>query len=208
MLQRSPEWYQVRCGKLTASRFHEAVARTQKGWAASRHNYMWELLMERMTGAPKGPGWVSSSMQFGIDNEPKARAAYEFYRAPVQMTGFIDHPHISYSGCSPDGYVGLEGLVEFKVPESPTHGRILLGEPISNAYMLQMMWQLACCPERRWVDFVSYDPRQLEHLSMKVIRVHRDPDIIRGLEDEARQFLHELETKLTQLNSLADQRAA
>ena len=34
LIQGSPEWLQARLGKLTASRFHQAVARTKTGWGA------------------------------------------------------------------------------------------------------------------------------------------------------------------------------
>jgi len=202
MLQGSPEWRQARAGKLTASRFHEAVARIQKGWGASRSKYMWDIIEERLSGVPKEQGFVSPAMRFGTENEPRARAAYEFYHAPVVEVGFIDHPTILNAGASPDGLVGEHGMIEIKVPDSDQHYRTLCGEPIKHEYMLQVFWQMACRPERQWVDFVSFNPRlppDLEHKALKVIRVQRDQDIICGLEDEARQFLREIDQIIAEL---------
>lgn len=48
--QRSPEWFAQRCGKATASRVADIVARTKTGWGASRANYAAQLVAERLTG--------------------------------------------------------------------------------------------------------------------------------------------------------------
>ena len=50
MEQRTPEWFAERIGKVTASRVADVVARTKSGYAASRANYMAELVCERLTG--------------------------------------------------------------------------------------------------------------------------------------------------------------
>ena len=49
MIQGSDEWKAARCGKVTASRVADVVAKTKSGWAASRANYMAELIAERLT---------------------------------------------------------------------------------------------------------------------------------------------------------------
>ena len=51
MDQRSEEWFQVRRGKVTASRIADVMAKTKSGWGAGRKNYMAELVAERLTGA-------------------------------------------------------------------------------------------------------------------------------------------------------------
>ena len=51
-------------------------------------------------------------MQWGVDNEPLARSAYEVAKdVLVKEVGFIDHPTITMSGASPDGLVGEDGLI-------------------------------------------------------------------------------------------------
>jgi len=105
MEQRSPEWFAARLGKVTASRIADVMATTKSGYGAGRANYMAELICERMTGK-RQEGYTNAAMQWGTDQEPFARAAYEFLTdRTVSEVGFIDHPTIPMSGASPDGLV-------------------------------------------------------------------------------------------------------
>jgi putative phage-type endonuclease len=193
MEQRSPEWYAARLGKLTASRIAEALATTKSGWGASRANVRADLVCERLTGAPTDT-YTNSAMQWGIDHEPAARAAYEFYRdCDVELVAFVDHPRIAMSGCSPDGYVGTEGLVEFKCPSTATHIETLLGESVQDKYRKQVLWQMACTG-RKWADLVSFDPRMPAEMQLHVIRIDRDEKAIAKLEEDAELFLREVDT--------------
>jgi len=201
MEQRSAEWYAARCGNVTASRISDVIARTKTGWGASRHNYMAQLVTERLTGAPS-EGYVSKPMQWGIDTEPEARAAYEFYAGvTVDEVGFIVHPRLAQCGASPDGHVGAEGSTEMKCPNTATHIELLLSGIIDSNYLNQMQFQMACSG-RKWCDFVSYDPRMPEELKLFVRRVYRDDNCITKLEDAAVEFLEEVDTKVKQLLNL------
>jgi len=202
MEQGSPEWIAARLGKLTASRIADAVARTKTGWGASRANLMASLVAERLTGAPQDT-YTNAAMQHGIDTEPQARMAYEFYRdCEVEQVGFIPHPTISMSGASPDGHIGTDGMLEIKAPNTATHIDTLLGEPIPQKYIYQMNWQMACTG-RVWCDFASFDPRMPERLRLFVQRVQRNDDLIATLETEARAFLDELDAKVAALSKIA-----
>jgi len=51
--QRDDDWYAARCGKATASRFRDVMARLKNGTpAADRQRYLTELVVERLTGQP------------------------------------------------------------------------------------------------------------------------------------------------------------
>jgi hypothetical protein len=50
VIQGSPEWHALRCGKVTASRVADIIRRTKSGFSTSRANYMAELIAERLTG--------------------------------------------------------------------------------------------------------------------------------------------------------------
>ena len=76
MEQRSPEWFAARLGKVTASRVADVIAKTKSGYSTSRDNYMAQLVCERMTGT-QGESYTNAAMQWGTDQEPLARAAYE-----------------------------------------------------------------------------------------------------------------------------------
>jgi putative phage-type endonuclease len=205
--QGSPEWFAARCGKVTASRISDVVAKTKTGPSAMRANYMAELLAERLTGVPV-EGFKSEAMKWGTDNEPEARAAYEFYRnQTVVEVGFVLHRSIEQSGASPDGLVGEDGLVEIKCPNTATHLDTMLGQAVPAKYINQMQWQMACTG-RQWCDFASYDPRMPEHLRLFVKRVPRDDKRIKELETEVAGFLLEIAVKLSELNSLYGEKEA
>jgi putative phage-type endonuclease len=200
IIQGSPEWFAIRCGKVTASRVADVVARTKTGWGASRTNYMAELVAERLTGAV-AEGYTSPAMQWGTDTEAEARRAYEFYRdVDVVAAGFILHPRIGQSGASPDGLVSDDGLVEIKCPNTATHIDTLLSATVPGKYATQMQWQMACTG-RRWCDFVSFDPRMPEAMRLFVRRVQWDSEAIAELEKLVTAFLEELDAKVAALRT-------
>jgi putative phage-type endonuclease len=201
IIQGSAEWFAIRAGRVTASRVADVIAKTKTGWGASRANYMAELIAERLTGEP-AERFTNAAMQWGTDHEPDARAAYEFFRdASVIEVGFVEHPAIAMTGASPDGLVGDDGLVEIKCPNTATHLDTLLSQTVPAKYVTQMLWQMACTG-RQWCDFVSYDPRLPESMSLFVKRIDRDDKRIAELETDVSAFLVETANKLAQLNSL------
>jgi putative phage-type endonuclease len=201
IIQGSPEWFAIRCGKVTASRVADVMAKTKTGWGASRANYMGELIAERLTGTV-APSFSNAAMQWGTDHEPDARAAYEFrFDKTVVEIGFAVHPTIPMSGCSPDGLVGDDGLCEIKCPNTATHIETLLGQVVPSKYMAQIQWQLACT-DRYWCDFISYDPRLPELMQLFVYRVRRDDKYIAEMEAAVREFLTELDGKVEALLKL------
>jgi putative phage-type endonuclease len=206
-LQRTEQWFAERCGRVTASRVADVVARTKTGWSTSRANYKAQLVCERLTGVVE-PGYINGPMQWGLDQEASARDAYCFYRdADVLEVGFIRHPTIEMSGASPDGYVGEDGLVEIKAPITATHIETLLGQSVPSKYLTQIQWQLACT-ERAWCDFVSFDPRLPAEMQIFVQRIERDDTAIGGLEAEVSDFLGEVDATVAELRARYEREAA
>jgi putative phage-type endonuclease len=199
--QRSPEWFAARLGKVTASRVSDVIAKTKTGYSTSRDNYMAQLICERMTGT-QAESFTNAAMAWGTETEPLARAAYEAKKdVLVDEVGLITHPYISMAGASPDGVVGDDGVLEIKCPNTATHFETLLKGEMPSKYIPQVQWQMACT-SRKWCDFVSFDPRVDDGLKLFVIRINRDSEYIKMLEDEVMKFLRELEIKLNKLNDL------
>lgn len=200
--QGTEQWHAMRLGKATASRIADIIAKGRSGAESkSRLNYRAELVVERLTQTPT-EGFTSGAMQWGTDNEPHARIAYEFrHNVEVVQAAFIDHPSIEMTGASPDGLVGDDGLVEIKCPNTATHIATLRGGKIDARYLTQMQWQMACTG-RAWCDFVSYDPRMPEALQMHVQRVQRDQSTIIKLETEVSAFLREVEEEVAALQAM------
>lgn len=198
--QRSDDWFANRCGKVTASAIYKVMAKTKSGPGADRANYMADLITERLTGTCAG-NFTNTAMQWGIDKEEEARAAYArlMGEAPVEI-GFVQHPEIEMSGASPDGLVGFDGLIEIKCPNSATHIATLRGAAIDRKYQLQMQWQMACTG-RDWCDFASYDPRLPPEMQLHVRRVDRDPELVTEIQAEVLKFLAEVDVALDDLRS-------
>ena len=207
IIQGSDEWKQLRLGKVTASRVVDVIVKTKSGYSASRANYMAQLIAERLTGVP-AESYTNAAMQHGVETEPEARAAYEFYKgATVEQVAFVPHPKIEQAGCSPDGLLGSDGLIEIKCPNTATHLETLLGKSVPGKYEAQIQFQLACTG-RAYCDFVSYDPRMPEHMRLFVKRMARDDKRIKEIEEEIASFLLEMAVKLSELNSLYGEKEA
>jgi putative phage-type endonuclease len=199
--QRSDAWFSARLGKVTASRVADVIAKTKSGYSASRDNYMAQLICERLTGQ-QGESFTNSAMTWGTETEPLARSAFEAHaNVMVEEVGFVPHPRIRDSGASPDGLVGLFGMLEIKCPNTATHIDTLLTQTVPSKYITQMQWQMACC-ERQWCEFVSFDPRLPQDLQLFVKRVEFNQTYVAMLEEEVINFLEELEIKVAKLTNL------
>lgn len=198
MEQRTEEWYQARLGKVTASKVASVLAKRD---SATRADYLTDLVLERLTGKQQ-EFYQNEAMLHGVEAEPQARMAYEAETGNlVDELGFIDHPSIANFGCSPDGVVGEDGLIEIKCPNSKTHLSTLLSGKAPSKYIPQMQTQMAVM-NRQWCDFVSFDPRLPEDLQLFVIRVNRDDEYIAKLEEEVSIFLEEVDETVTKLKGV------
>lgn len=199
--QRTDEWFAARLGKVTASRVADLMATTKTGYAASRDNLMAQLVIERLTNHQQ-ESYTNASMQWGTEQEPFARAAYEIATGQmVDECGFVPHPTIADAGASPDGLVGADGLVEIKCPNTAGMIDALLTQTVPGKYNTQMQMQMACTG-RAWCDYVVFDPRMPAKAQLFIKRVPRDPDFIKKMEAEIVKFLGELDAKVNQLKEM------
>ena len=182
MSQRTPEWFALRCGRFTGSRFADLMAKTKTGPSASRRNLLAQLAVERLTGQCV-EGYSNAAMERGVELEEAARQAYEAHIGQMTVeVDFIPHPTLAFVGISPDALVGDDGLAEFKCPASMAkHLDALRTGAHAEEYRWQLQGQL-WVTGRVWVDAVSFDPRFPEHLRLAVKRVERDEAAIKELE--------------------------
>ena len=200
--QGSAAWLASRAGCLTASAIADMLAKTKTGEAASRSNLRARLVAERLTGVPQET-FSNAAMQWGNEQEPFARAAYEIQSGIlVDQVGLVMHPNIPYAGASPDGLIDDCGLVEIKCPNTATHIEYLISGTPPKKYQPQMLWQMECTG-RQWCDFVSFDPRMPEHLQLFVVRFERDEERLDDLRKEAIAFLAEVDALILQLTKKA-----
>jgi putative phage-type endonuclease len=204
--QRTDEWRQARAGKVTASAIDAVLSTPKKGSTetAGRVNYRAQLIAEILTGKPVEDEFCSRQMQWGIDCEPFARAAYELQQdVSIETVGFVLHPVIECFGASPDGFIGDEGLVQFKCPNTATHLGYLLRGEVPTDYQPQMLAEMACTG-RQWCDFVSFDPRLPPHLQLFVRRFQRNEKHVAEIEQKVEAFLDEVHEMLVRLSCIGD----
>lgn len=196
--QGSKEWLAARCGLVTASRINDVMAKIKTGEAATRRNYRAQVVAERMTGKPTET-FTNGAMQWGTETEPFARAAYEVSHSVfVDQVGLILHPEIKFSGASPDGLVGDDGLIEIKCPNTATHIGYAIAGAVPSDYQNQMLWQMECTG-RAWCDFVSFDPRMPDEMQLFCVRFMRDQKRIDEIKAEVIKFLGEVEDEISSL---------
>jgi len=199
--QGSPEWFQMRLGKVTASRVADILAKTKTGPSASRQNYLIELAIQRTTGIIQ-ESYSNSAMEWGTQTEPQARVAYEVNTNNfVDKVAFIDHPSIKWFGCSPDGLVSDRGLLEIKCPNSATHWEYFKSKKPPQKYFIQMQAQIAVT-NKDWCDFVSFDPRMPDRSQLLIVRVDRDEAFIAEMEAEIKKFLDEVEVEVNLMKGM------
>ena len=200
--QGSDEWQAIRAGKVTASKITDIMAKLKSGKpSAGRTTYMGQIIAERLTGV-KSDSFSNAAMQWGIETEPQARAAYEFLNdVEVEQIAFMDHHSIEFSGMSPDGLVSDMGMLEIKCPNTATHIDFLITNIIPKKYQDQMQWQMACS-DRKWCHYMSFDPRMPEHLNKLIVKVDRDDKYIGEMEAEVIKFNLEINEKLKILENL------
>ena len=193
--QGTPEWHELRRGKVTASRVADILAKTKTGASASRQNYLIELALQRTTKTIQ-PSYTNEAMAWGTSTEPQARVAYEVKTGNfVDQVPFIDHPTIQWFGCSPDGLEDKDGLLEIKCPNSATHWEYFKAKEPPKKYFIQMQAQMSVTGAK-WCDFVSFDPRMPERSQLLVVNVPRDSEFILYMEAEIKQFLNEVEAEV------------
>lgn len=201
--QGSDEWLEERLGLPTASRIKDVVARTRYGKPyTGYYTLLYQLAVERVTGQIRR--FSSKYTDWGINHEDDAADFYEaLTNQEVQTCGFIRCEDMD-SGASPDRLVGDEGLLQIKCPNTATHFQYMTakdkdGNPVCPPdYYDQMQWELKVTG-RKWNDFMSFDPEAGEGNEAFIIRVHRDDEYIKVMEERVSAFLVEVEKLVQQI---------
>jgi len=172
LTQGTDEWLKVRLGKFTASSA-QAIACNGKGL----DTLVFEKAEEIITGQFK-QGYKNADMERGNELEPKARNLYELETGNiVNQVGFVELSE--YVGCSPDGLVGNDGLMEVKSPSFRVYYEFLTTGVINTGYMWQMQMQMLVT-DRKWCDYVVYNP-VFKNQPILIKRVDRDEKSINKL---------------------------
>ena len=185
--QGTPEWYAIRAGKPTSSAFEKILSPTGKP-STQAEGYANQLLAEIMTGGAVETWEGNKWSERGNELEGDAVLFYEMQKdLETEKVGFVTNYDI---GCSPDRFIGDDGLLEIKCPAPHTHIKYLLNNKMDSKYIPQVQGQLYVTG-RKWCDWMSYHPE----MPSVIIRVERDEEYITKLGGALYNFLKTLEEK-------------
>ena len=144
--QRSPEWYELRKNRLTASAVAQAIG---KGKFASKADLLKDKAFPEL--AKPFDSHSCPPLRHGIILEDMSARCYSqrLNNIKIHNFGMIPHPTINCFGASPDGINELGIMVEIKTP----YRRRVDGN-IPYEYMVQMQGQMAVCALNE-CDFVD-----------------------------------------------------
>ena len=186
--QGSPEWFQARCGIVTASCLSDVLA---KGQGKTRKTYLLKLAGERITGNPT-ESYTNVHMERGKEQEAVARQIYiERTGYEIKECGFMVDGSLGYS---PDGLLGDDGLVEIKTKLAHLQAEVLLSDKVPSEHMAQIQGGLLVSG-RCYLDFISYCP----NMPIFIKRVERDEAYLGTLKEELARFEAELSETVAKL---------
>lgn len=196
--QQSPEWFALRIEyPLTASKA-QAIGNQGKGL----ETLCWEQMAQKYSFADKDQ-YSNKDLERGNELEPQALSLYELETGfTVQKAGFVTNDKVSkIAGASPDGLVEKDGNLEIKAFDDTKHFKMIIESKkgdftIESQYLWQVQMQMLIT-ERKWTDFVAYNPNYKESLLIKRVlpdKVMREK-LITGLKIGER-FIKEIESKL------------
>ena len=200
--QGSPEWLKARAGKITASNAWKIIDRTAKGLPTADHtNFKFSLVTERLTGEPTIT-FVNDAMRHGTNTEPEARAFFsELYDVTVEEVGFMTHPEFEFLGCSPDGIIGGDTLLEIKCLTTKSHLEMLLSRAPIKDHVLQVQFQMLITGTTL-AHLLYYDPRLPLELQSKIFSLEADTEVQNQLRDSAIALDLEVNTIINQLKEI------
>jgi len=136
--QRSPEWYNMRRDKLTASSFATAL---NKDHFSTRN----QCLYDKITEAPHKS---SIHTEWGTKYEEIATLFYQLItKTNVLEFGLIPHPDFPVFGASPDGICDETGPMEYtaRMLEIKCPPKRKFTKTVPHHYWMQMQGQLEVC---------------------------------------------------------------
>lgn len=168
--QGTPEWLKLRLGIPTASNASKLVqsdGRPSKSMEPFAQKLSGDLFAGRDIDAWEGNKYTER----GHEVEDSARLSYQMSGGVVEQVGFITDDLTRY-GCSPDGLVGEDGMLEIKCLPKKHIAAILYiqrnNRPPTD-YIAQCQFQLLVTG-RAWCDLYYYH----DDLPTKTCRIIRD----------------------------------
>ena len=167
--QNNDIWMGHRCGKLTSSNLGKVMANYGKAFGDPAKKLAIQIALQQITGNSEENSYSNEHMERGHTQEPLARMAYEEETfCEVSNGGFFD---LGFIGCSPDGLVFDEGVIEIKCVIATTHYANIKRGTVDPSYKWQCIGNLKFTG-RKWIDFISYCLEFPEDKQLYTYRLH------------------------------------
>jgi len=198
--QYSPEWWNERIKKPTASNFNKIVTTTGKP-SESADKYMYQLAIENITGKYAGKEFQSPAMKRGLEFESEARKLFAFAReVEVKQVGMIYADEQKKYSASPDGLMENSGL-EIYCPESASAGYCFThpDKAIKHAKKYQQIQGTMFISGFQKYYFMCFYP----DMTPLILEVSRDEPFISALAEELDKFIDKLIITIRKLKEAA-----
>ena len=195
--QGSEEWENWGA-RPTASEFGSFCTPARGDYSKSATDYACKIICKRLRVYVEPP--TSFAMDWGTENEPLARAAYQLQTGrDVEEVGFVIPDLTDAYGGSPDGLVGDDGLLEIKCPQSPSLVRYHADGILPAQYKPQVQG-LLLITGREWCDFYVWHP----YLKPFLLRVMPDEKYQAKIAKNLLLLLNEIATIEEKMNGQPD----
>lgn len=168
--QNTEEWLDLRTGIVTCSNLSCIMANYGKSFGKPAQRYALKIALEIETGKRSEFGFKNFHMERGHEQEPIAKYLYSNETfLDVTNGGFFNNGKY---GDSPDGLVGLDGVIEIKSVIPETHYETMKRCAPDPAYKWQYIGHLDCTG-RDWVDCISFCSDFTEEKKLIINRIYR-----------------------------------
>ncbi len=171
--QASSEWFELRKGVPTASRFNMILTPKTGQPSAQQTALINQLVGETLSLIPEEgiENATTHPMRWGVRCEEEARRYLSLHLNEDITNGGFCLTDDKRFGSSPDGLIGQDGVIEIKCPQPETQVGYLLSEELPAEYRWQVQGHLLVTG-RPYCLFVSYCPG----LAPLVVRVESNDD--------------------------------
>ena len=193
ILQNTDQWLLMRSGKATGSAIAKIMANYGKAFGDPAKKLAANIAVEQLTGKNISSNYSNDHMQRGHEQEPIARMLYEeIYFCDVANGGFFDN---GLTGCSPDGLVDDNGVIEIKSVIASVQYATLKRGTYDPAYKWQLNFNLKETG-RDWIDYISFCQEFPDNRKLIVYRMNTD---------EQQEEFKMMDLRLTEFKSLVDE---
>lgn len=185
-------WMELREGRITGTSISSIMAHYGKEFGDPAEKLALDIAIVELGGSSTPNNYKNSHMERGNTDEPIARKLYEnMFFCEVKNGGFFGKGRI---GCSPDGLLYANGLIEIKSQQNSVHHKLLE----SGGYPSQYKWQLIHnlkVSEKDYIVFISYCSTYVPDKKIYTYEIFKD---------DVKTEFEQIDSRIEKFNKLID----